>query len=142
MHIYMHLCMNGVCVGVWKVKMNRVSLKNWQRGLEEYLSLIFNLEKKCCGKRKNLSLWKAIARALVGLILMKFVLQACRQIQTSQITVEDGCSKETALFSGWSHFGDNECNVPEYAKSLFSMLYNWKTIWKHLSPYINALKLS
>lgn len=129
MHIHMHLCVNGVWVGVCEMKMSRVSLKNWQRGLEEYLSLIFNLEKTCCGKRKNLSLWKALSRALVGHILMKFLLQACRQIQTSQITAEDGCSKETALLSRWSHFGDNECNVSEYAKSLFSMLYNWKTIW-------------
>ena len=78
--------------------------------------------------REKTSLWQAILRAQGGHILMKFLLQACKQIQTSQITEEPGCSIQTALLSGGSRFEDNKCNVPEYARSLFSTLRGWKTI--------------
>ena len=58
-------------------------------------------------KGENLALWQAIKRTLVDDILMKFLLQACGQIQTSQIIEQSGCSTETALLSGGSRFEDN-----------------------------------
>lgn len=58
-------------------------------------------------KGKNLSLWRAIKKTLVDHILMKFLLQAYGQIQTSQIIKESGCSTKTAFLSGGSRFEDN-----------------------------------
>lgn len=54
---------------------------------------------------------------LVGHILMKFPLQTYRQIQTSQVTAEAGCSTETALLSGGGHFEDNK--MPNHSSAFY-----------------------
>lgn len=79
-------------------------------------------------------------KGLVGHILMKFLLQACKQIQTSQIIKEPGCSTEKALLSGGSRFEDNECKCLSIANH-HSAFYMTGKQSENLIPQITTLKL-